>query len=75
MNEDLFTPATELSNLSYGDRETAQGLPLETLHPVTVKVQHPHVRFPFPHSLQKARNRFFIIVGGEGSGQPQTEGP
>jgi hypothetical protein len=64
-----------MGNLSYGSREAAEGLPLETLHPVTVKVQHPDVRFPFPHPLQKARNRLFVIVGGEGCGEPQTEGP
>ena len=59
-------------------RELIQ-IPLEVgpfvfLHPEAVEVEHLQRNIPFCHAVDERSNGFFIIGGGEGGGQPQTEG-
>ena len=49
--------------------------PVEALHPEAVKVEHAQRNVPVRHALNKGSSGLFVIVGGEGRGQPQAEAP
>ena len=49
--------------------------PVEALHPEAVEMEGAQRNAAVQHTVDKTHHRLFIIVGGEGGGQPQAEGP
>ena len=49
--------------------------PFVLLHPEAVKVEDTQRNVPLRHAVHKAADRFLIIGGGEGGGQPQAKAP
>ena len=49
--------------------------PVEGPHPEAVEVEHRQGNSPLDHSVHKAVDGRLVIIGGEGGGQPQSEGP
>ena len=49
--------------------------PVEFMHPEAVEMEYAQRNISLLHSLDEGCGSLFVVVGGEGCGQPQTKGP
>lgn len=48
---------------------------MEVAHPEAVEVKNMQRQVPFGHAIDEFDDGFFVVVGGEGGGKPEAEGP
>ena len=74
---DLQTLCLQSVEHSLGIREHSlvpgEVAPVEFLHPEAVEVEYLQRNIALSHAVDEAGNSSLVVVGGEGSGQPQTE--
>ena len=71
----LFQAADHAFRIREGHRVPLEVAPLEGFHPEAVEVEHVQRQVALGHAVDKAVDRRFVVVSGEGGGQPQAERP
>ena len=71
----LFQAADHPFRVGEGHRVPLKIAPLEGFHPEAVEVEHVQRQVALGHAVDKAVDRRFVVVSGEGGGQPQAERP
>ena len=71
----IFQSLNHAFRVREGQRIPLEIAPLEGFHPEAIEVEHVQRQITLRHTVDKAVNRRFVVVGGKRSGQPQAERP